>query len=343
MAGTISLCFSKAGLLNPSQLKHMEDIDAVILFGDGSPAALDAIIEMAKDLPPAIAKVDKVGIGITPKYNMRVISQDGELSKPNFLYDEDTKYKWFSKTIAAPQLDLYISDTYSRSSTRVKLEDDLIASFCYRAHLLWKLLLIVESTVAFPAVAMDQLLKLSYHLNPETMDVEVLRQETGIDSLEYNVHTNMLSVTLAGELFTVKLSFLNDVFEKMILPKFNGLYGRRLSISACIRGQDGTLSEPVDMSYGELGRIIEDMHHYVKEEIIDADHPMGPIDLVEFVKRVEINAHNCIWVEEGESLLSTIETHRHTLVSRSVSNDTDGLDMLGDTTENHLPKSVING
>lgn len=317
MVKVVNLIFSGAGVLNPSQIKvingESDPVD-VIIFGDGSSAAFSQIEEFAKknDLLPN--KVNKFGLGLSPLYDLRVINRSGEVSLPNYVYDYDTKVKWFCAQIAAPHLEILLSDVTSISQTQVKVDDDLKTTICYKSYTLWKMLQVIESQLDFPAVVIDKMTRWTQKLTPNTIDIDLLRKETGIESLDYNSTSDLLSIVVNDDIHTVKLSLLNDVYKNIILRQFNALFGRRLRISVSIINSSGVLTDPVDVSYGELGRIIDGMDIYTKVTTITDSSPMKPQDLIAFVKRVEINEHTCIWVEPGQSLLASIQSNKDQLV-----------------------------
>lgn len=317
MTKTVSLVFSQAGILNPSQVKVInggtEPVD-VLLFGNGSIEALEQMKAFYRESELDYKKVNRIGVGFTPLYDLRVVDKSGEVSLPNYVYDEDTRNKWFCANIAAPHIEILMSDITSQSQTQVKLDDDLNQMFCYKSYSLWKLLQVIEDKLCFPAIVLDKLARWTNRLKPQTMDVDFLRKETGVSSLDYNSTSDLLSMTIGEDIYTVKLSVLNDVYGKMILRQYNALYGRRLRIAVSILGASGTVTDPVDMSYGELGRIIEGMSIYTKETKIDAYHPMSSQDLVEFVKRVEIHDQTCIWADKGQSLLTVITDNDYLIV-----------------------------
>jgi hypothetical protein len=320
MTKTLSLAFSQAGILNPSQIKAInkesEPVD-VVLFGNGSVHSLEQIKAFASENELDITRINRLGLGIPPLYALRVTDKSGEISLPNYVYDEDTRAKWFCTNIAAPHVEIWLSDISSQSQTQVKLDSDLKQLICYKSYILWKLLQVIEEQLCFPAVVLDKMTRWTQRLTPQSMDIELLRKETGVASLDYNYTSDLLSMTIGEETYTVKLSMLDEIYGKMILRQFNSILGRRLHIAVAIGATGGTLTEPVNMSHGELGRIIEGMRIYTKETKIDDTNPLPSQDLVEFTKRVEINDQTCIWVEKDKSLLSTIETHFDRLVRRS--------------------------
>lgn len=346
MTKTIRLCFSQSGILNPSQLKALDPkqgVDELIFFGDGSAEALTYIQNYSDNPILQQNNIRKIGIGITPRYDLRVLAQDGSASLPNYVWDDETRNKWFCTKVAAPHVEIHLSDISSQSKTEVKLDRELTEKICYRSHMLWKLMLIVEARLSFPAMVIDRMTRWTYNLTPHTIDIELLRKETNVPSLDYSPMTDLLSMELAGETFTVKLSTLNEVYGQLVLPIFNSIQGRRHRMSVAVLQRDGQFSDSMDMSYGELGRYIESMSIYTKEEIIDRDHPMNPLDLIKFVERVEINDHTTIWVEQGDSLASTIETHRHRILFRSVGNDTEDPDDSQRFKDDPPEQSYVNG
>jgi len=327
MSKTISaLCFSKDGLLNPSSLTKIyeEDIDTVVFFSDGSEGSVEKIKEFSTNPVFSLEKIKSVGIAKTPRFEMRVIHEDNSLSKPHYVIDDETKIKWLCSQIAAPHVEIFLSDITSQSKTQAKVDKKMTESICYLGYKLWSLLLIIEERLCFPAVVIDKMTKWTYNLTPQTIDVELLRKETGLMSLDYNSNTDLLSVDVADEIFQVKLSILNEIYGSLILPFFNKLYGRRLRISVSIVGSDTKKSEAVDMSYGELGRIIEQMKIYAKEKKISPDDIILPDDLIAFSKKVKLDEESCFWIKGNETLEEVVNANISDILFRDTTDDSDG-------------------
>ena len=343
---TTSLCFTKDGIINPAGLRYISDnpdVNTIVLFGDGSQDALHHICEFGSNPVLSLPKIRRVGIGRTPAYDLRVLSSDGSASKPHYVFSEDAKTQWLCAKVAAPHMQIYLSDFTSQSETQAQLDQKRAETVCYVAHKLWSLLLVAEDRLCFPAVVIDRMTRWTYRLTPETIDIDLLRKETGLSTLSYNSTTDLLSVTVGGEEFVIKLSVLQEVYGSLILPFFNTILGRRLRISVAITGNGGHVSEPTDMSYGELGRIVEGMKIYTKEQRISVTDPMLPQDLLAFAKKVKIDDESCFWVDSGETLETTIEKHISKLLSGNLHNDNVGAGDSGSLDEDPEGQSVING
>ena len=311
MKRTTSLCFSKDGLINPESIKYLsnKDIDTVVLFSDGSKDAYDYMRNF--DFTSIINKVSYIGVGKTPLYEMRVIHPDSTLSKPHYVYSEDVRTKWICSKICAHHIKVNISDITSQSKTQVHLDHIQTELMCYLAYKLWVALKAAEDRLCFPAVVIDKMTRWTYSLTPETIDIKLLRKEVGLKSLDYNSVTDLLSVSLGEDIFSVKLSVLNAFYTECILPLFNAIYGRRLRIQISFRGSEGQLCDSVDISYGELGRIVEEMHVYAREKKISSDTPIDPEDLLAFAKKVKIDEESCLWPTHNQSIKNFIETNQN--------------------------------
>lgn len=324
MSFAASLCFTKDGLVNTPSLKLFEsnpNVNTVGLFGDGTEEALEhiaAYIEKTSSMGKANLRF---GLGRTPRYELRVKHRDGRVSRPHYVISDEVKAKWICAKIAAPYLKIYLSDISAEDGTEAELNSQMTEAVCYLSYNLWNLLQGAQDVLAFPAVIIDRLVQFTYYLTRETMDIEKLRGLTGFSKIAYNSNTDMLSVDVAGETFEVKLTTLNALYGEMILPFFNKIYGRRLSIKvAMTNGQDVT-STPVAMSFGDLGRAIEEMHIYVKERRVTPSDPIPLADLTEFTKRVLVDDSTCVWVGEHETVAEAIERNRHLLLSVNDANN----------------------
>lgn len=292
---TTSLCFNAKGLINPESINYLRNKggDTIVMFGDGTEEALQQIKTF--DISVFEGKVKQVGLGITPLYELRAISQNGQTSRPNYAYSEDVRVKWICSRICAPNFKIHISDHNSQTGTQMLMEPKQTEGICYNACRLWMLLRVVEDRLLFPALLMDRLLRFTYYLKPTTMNVEKLRKETGVQTLDYNPATDILSVEVGGDLFTIKMSVLDEIFGKLVLPHYNRIYGRRLRIRVAVKGSTGW-TEPVDMTYGELGRIVEQMLMHAKEKKITHETPLDPRDLLAYAKKVKVDRETCVWV-----------------------------------------------
>jgi hypothetical protein len=317
MKKSTSLCFTNTGLVNPHSLKFVKNkdyIDTILLFGDGSEEALEQIRTFQDNDIFNSGTIKHIGICKTPRFEMRVDKGDGVLSDPHYLYEQDSKDKWFCGKVAAPHFSIAISDITSSTGTQTILDREAKEALCFLAHRMWSIMMMVEERLAFPAIAIDLMTKWSYNLTPQTIDIELLRKETGLSTLEYNDQTDLLSVEVAGDIFFVKLSVLNETYGTLILPLFRSLKGRRLVITVALHGPSGELNDYTEMTYGQLGRIIETMRLYIRERKINKDNPIPKHDLLEWAKRVKPNDESCVWVEPGSSISKTLELHNNEFV-----------------------------
>lgn len=325
MKKSLCLCFSDRGLFNRRDIKLIETysaINTIVLASDGTEKSLEHIAKFQDN--PILKRhgIQRVGIARTPKCEMRVISPEGVVSDPNYILAKEDENKWLCAKVAAPLVKIFLSDITSQGGTQALLEKEATETVCFLAHKLWSLLLIVEERLCFPAVVIDQMTRWTYQLTPNTIDIALLRRETGLKTLDYNSTSDILSVEVASEIFTVKLSVLNEVYGSLILPFFNRLYGRRLRMVVSIMTYGGHSTEPTEMSYGQLGSIIEGMRVYVKKRDITNDDPIHIRSLFEWAKKVRIDDESCIWLTPNETLSSVIEAHRDQFVSASIEEHT---------------------
>lgn len=317
MKKSTSLCFTKEGLINPSALKFIQNkdhVDTLILFGDGSVEAFEHMKLFSDNELLKSDAVKHIAINRTPKYEMRVDKGDGDLSSPNYLYENDSKDKWFCSKVAAPHLSISITDVTSPNSNKTQLDREAKEALCFLSHKLWTVMLLVEERLCFPAVAIDTMTKWTYNLSYDTIDIDLLRKETGLSTLDYNPKTDLLEITVGQETFVVKLTVLNETYGTLILPLFRSLKGRRLNISVAIHGNNGDANDSTDMTYGQLGRLIESMRIYIREKAITVNNPIPKDDLLEWAKRVSIKDESCIWLGEGETVSSAIDALKEELL-----------------------------
>lgn len=332
MKKTTSLCFSQTGLLNPESLDYAEakQIDTIGLFCDGSEAAYQ---HMCNFIAVQSAKFPtwNFGLGRTPLYDLRVVGVDGTISKPHYVHSEDMKFKWVCAKIATPSLNISISDITKETATWVDLDANQTELITYLACRLWLMMLEAETRLCFPATVIDRLTRYTWSLTPETINIKTLREESGLESLDYNVQTDLLSVVVANDIFSVKLSVLNSFYKEFILPLFNSIYGRRLRIQVSVAGATGQFCEPVDMSYGDLGRLVEDMKSYAKEQRITADNSMDADDLLAYAKKVKVNEESCLWATEeqtlGDILIESHDVFVHPNASNNVTSESESSNM----------------
>jgi hypothetical protein len=316
MKKSTSLCFSATGLINTESLAFLQnkDVDTVVIFGDGSEEAFDQVKEFDYDQLFHTTSVTKVAIGRTPLYDLRAIHPDGSLSKPHYVGNNDLKTRWICANVCAPYLALSISDITSQSDTQVELDLRQTELMCYASYKLWQLMRQVEEELCFPAAVINRLITFTYSLKPNTIDIPQLRQQSGLSTLEYNPNTDLLAITVADDIFQVKLNLLDEFYGRYILPLFNEINGRRMRIRVSIKGTTGKFSEPVDSSYGELGRIVEEMMSSTRETMITPDCPMENDDLLAFAKKVKVNDESCIWLAKDKPVPEEIDRYRDALV-----------------------------
>jgi hypothetical protein len=321
MKKTASLCFNGTGLLNPEAIDFISnnpDIKDIVLFGDGSLEAFREVIKAYKEL--STTTTNRIGLGKTPAYELRVVNQDGSLSRPNYVYSDDVRIQWLCTKVCAPHMHIHLYNSTMDNATKVKLTRKQTENVCFLAYKLWDLILTVEDRLAFPAVVIEKLIEYTYYLTDNTMDIKKLRKETGIESLDYNTMTDLLSVEVLGDIFFVKLSVLNALYGELILPFFRDICGRKLSIDVSVVGISHRSEDVVTMSYGMLGRTMDEMKIGCRERPLSNTSLLDPIDLVMFAKKVKIDDETCLWVDE-ETSIETIEKDHIGLFVRGITVD----------------------
>lgn len=321
MKDTTNLCFSKDGVINPKALDYITSrgIESVVLFSDGSQEAFDRLSQF--DTASLGPLVTRIGIGFTPLYEMRVAHPNGSVSDPNYVYSEDVRIRWICSMICSHFIKVNLSDVTSRVVTQAELDPKATEVVCYLAYRLWTVLKQAEDRLHFPAMVLDTLTRFTYYLTKETIDVPTLRRKSGLDTLSYNHVTDVLSVVVGNEEFIVKLSILNDLYGELILPIFNLIYGRRMRIVTSVMGFDGQFSEPSDMTYGQLGRVVEEMEMFSRCREVSAESPLDASDLLSFVKKVSLNDESCVWVSSSQDFQQTLHRYKDQLVRVSSKHD----------------------
>jgi hypothetical protein len=324
MKTTRSLCFTNQGLVNPTSLSYIRDnnVEIVALISDGSEAAFQHMLNFHPATLPST--VQQVGIGRVPMYELRVVMSDGKLSLPHYVGSEKIYREWLSKEVAARYVRITIWDISNTNSSKVELDESATEAMCLMAYSLWSTILIAEERLSFPAAIIDRLATHTYFLQKSTMNIKLLREEIGVKSLDYNEADDTLSVEVAGDIYTIKLSLLHTTFIELILPMFNAMYGRRYRIQAAILGDTDKISEPSEMSFGDLGRVIHELEGFVRRRLITRDNPIDASDLVEFAKKVEVNDESCFWPEADQSIAATLQYYHDDIVRRDPRDDTDG-------------------
>ncbi len=326
------LLFSSKGLLNPGVLTSLEDyaqtqhISKLLLIGDGSSMAVEHMRQLQLNQLPR--QIEQIGIMPTPRYAMRIKKFDGTLSGPHYLYKGNDRLKWICSQICSYMMEIHLIDTGSQSSTEVLLDEKQTDLVCYMSYRLWSVLKLVEDRYCFPAIVVDRLLRYSYHMTKQTMDIDFLRQEIGIASLNYDERTDLLSVSVSDEEYTIKLSVLNEVYDKLLLPIFNSMYGRRLHMRVAMLNHEGPPSEKITTTYGELGRHVEDLRRFVAEDPITADHPITEQDLVVYARKLRLDEEESFWMPRQDDFDLFLKEHYDLLVPQLVQEEDDSLNLF---------------
>lgn len=311
MKASASLCYNSQGLINTDAVEYIEknNINKVVLFTDGSEEALERLVEHV--VMEDYLKGKTIGLGKVPLYELRVVNQEGHISSPNYVYDEKVKLEWLCAKVCAPHLNI---NMYKKNERYQELTRKQIENICYLSYKLFNLINTAENRLAFPAVILDRLAPYTYYLTPETMNIKEVREKTGLHSLEYNSDTLMLTIDILGDVSTVKITLLNDLYGELILPFFNKLYGRKVRID--VKGNDLTCCphEFTKMTYWELGRLVESMRIGSSERKITTTSLIESSDLIKFAKKVEINDTSCLWLDGTKTIQEVIEENKSLFV-----------------------------
>lgn len=325
-----SLCFTPAGLITPPATST-DTIQNLVLFGDGSAEAIDRMRD--PEIQTLVDSLDAKHLYIcrTPLYEMRVRHQDNQVSQPHYVFTEADRIRWFCAKVAAPHFEILLSTANSKTTTQVKLDKENTEAICYIAYNLWQLIEQVSDRLCFPALALERMMLSTFYLHPQRMNIEALREATGLSALEYHHATETLQICVGEEVFTVKISLLNDLYGDLILPYFRKFRGHRVGLEVAVASMGShtlkagmqSFSEPLAMSLGELGSIISAMEIYASYRKIEAESPLEPGDLKAFAKHVRIDSESCFTVEEGETIADALDRLSPLLVRANANDDTE--------------------
>lgn len=338
MSATKYLLFTEKGIINPGTLSSLEDyvqaqnISRLLLIGDGSARSVEYMRHLQiKNLPN---QIEQIGIMPTPRYEMRIKKFDGTLSLPHYLYKSEDRLKWICSQICSYMMAIHLIDTGSQSSTEVLLDEKQTELICYLSYRLWTVLKLAEDRYCFPAIIIDRLMRYSYHMTQETMDIDLLRKEIGIESLNYDYNSDLLSVQIRDDEYNIKLSVLNEVYGKLLLPIFNSMYGRRLHMRVTMLNHEGHPSEKINMTYGELGRHVEDLRRFVQETPINQDHLMSEQDLNIYARKLRLDEKESHWMERDDDFEAFLTKHYDLIVPLiPVKNEEDQLTLFDNHSE----------
>ena len=288
------LCFNAEGIINPDTLKQIEqdNTDSVILSHNGTTAGLEQLCRVKLGIFPE--SVTKIGIAKTPEYEVRAVGPEGNLTAPLYFLNEDVRDLWFCNTIIAEELEISIRERSRKSDTWAILPDDMSGSQAYLALRLWKLMEVIDKQLAFPAAVIERLIDHTYYLTKGSMDINHLRQKTGIEKLSYNSILGVVTLEVGGELYSVGLDVLNHAYGEIILPYYRSIKGRnrRLAIRAKNHA-DGVM--PTEMSFGILGKLVSDRRCAYREKVIGDNHPISDEDLLLYAQEADNDVAVSFW------------------------------------------------
>jgi hypothetical protein len=314
MRATTSIYFTKDGLSNPEAADFFlaNRIETLVVFSDGSQEAYDHITRY--DFSKLVRSPTQLAFARVPLWDLRMRGPDGAISQPNYVFSDQNRVDWLCRNICAPLIEISIFDVSKGDTTKTQMTRTQVELMCDMAYGFWGLLKVAESHLGFPAIVIDALTRETRSLSRQAMDIEQLRRETGLNTLDYNDNSDTLSVTIASEIFTVKLSVLDAFFKNYILPFFNKNLGRRYRLEVSIVGimEQGRVAQ--QMSYGELGRQLEQMEGLIKQYRITATSPMRLEDLVLYSKKVSIHVESCLFGQREQAIHDLIQDAEKILV-----------------------------
>lgn len=310
-----SLCFTKHGLINHKEIDYINSnkITNVILIGDGTSKGLKYIKDF--DQSRLGSHVEKIGIAKLPLFQMRVVSEDGSVSKPHYLYDEVTKLKWFCSQVAAPHIVIFIPDPKVEYFEPIELPRQQVEDLCYISYLMWHALLVIEERLAFPAALINKLMELERSpdgpfLIPGQIDIEKFRVATGIDSLHYSNESDMLSVVVSDDIFTLKVGLLNDIFRNILFPFIESTGFETWMFMIHVKGLALYTKKTSGISFMDLGKIIESLRLSCQEKMITEQSPIEELDLIMFSEKFRTDDQACVWANETNTIKNIITERR---------------------------------
>ena len=312
------MCFTKSGILNPETIDEItrRNLRSTLFFADGSEDAFQHIKEF--DTSKLGSRLFSLGLMHTPIAEMRVRIPDGSPSIPTFVINSEDKAKTLVTKVCSPLLDLAISDITSSTQTWSHLRRKEKEAVCYLSYMLWGRLLVAEERLAFPAAAMDAMVRWNRSFLPQSIDLELVRKETGLSSLQYHAPTDTLSIDVAGDLFTVRLSVLDQFYKEYIQPLMSDMFGSDIRLRVVKTDIDGQRSEPTMLSYGQLGKLVDDMSRYIDTRLITSDSPIHSQDLKTYAYKAKVSPDVCQWVNCKANWAEAVDYAKPILVPSTV-------------------------
>ena len=290
-----SFCFTENGLLNPEAIDFMNthETKEIALFTDGTVSARLHRLDFCNTFysPKFVERIINVGV---PKYELRVIGEGGQVSRPHYAYTDEVAMKWMCAKVAAPHISLYVSAKRpgidpSKPRPSIKVDRKMAETICYLANKLWQVFLVLENETTFPAVLFEKLVGYTYYLTEKTMEIDTLNHLVGTERMEYHAPTKTLSVQISGSTHAIDIRRLNTIYGEFVLPLYRDLQGRRLEWSY---SEFGNLGTATPISIGMLGRMVEECWHKCVKKTISNRKPIAPDDLLAFSKKAELNDEN---------------------------------------------------
>ena len=307
------------GVQNPKAFDYIQthsNITHLIFFTDGSSNALDYLANIK--IPQALYDRLTIGVAKTPLFEAMLRQSDSATSKPVYFHDAQAFDGWLCQDVVAPALQIWAQERGQPEATQVELSSSAVKGLTTLCYNLWKMLQIVEHGLGFPWVAIDALCSHTYYLTSRTMDIELLREATCLHTLDYLEASDLLTLNVLDEPYSVRLYGLNKVYDNIILPKFNALYGRRYQFRVSVIHNGNRLAEPILVSHGQIGQLVADQQRNVVTHVINDEHPIAFHHLKERAAKVTFDDRTCWWLENYPDLVHLVENLRQERINTAI-------------------------
>lgn len=181
-----------------------------------------------------------------PFYGLRIKNKKYKDTGIIYIRNADELVNALAMNVYYPSVEVavFAADVFDKPKVLNKQEFVEFARIvCHVGGLIERL---AEQHVINPLI-LEQLTHVTHYLTPETMDINVLKQTLGNDSISYDAKNNILMMSIGRRDLTISLHALRDTLYQEVLPFLNKIAWRNWGVLVSTKHTDMYKDTPMSL------------------------------------------------------------------------------------------------
>jgi hypothetical protein len=286
MNNTVILGFTKHMLVNKKEFERKTDpkvatgdVD-VLVITDGTERGFKRMLETISSPYVRNRRFGKLLISPTPEYIVRAKLPDGTLGPRTFLGNHHIRVRWLCGHIMRTVTQ--IASIEQRGVIKTEFAPNESERIATAAHEYWGDLCKIQRQLAFPAIALAELIRYWRTISVASFDHKKLLEQMGIEGMAYSTYTENFMLDIGADTFSVSRPLLVHLISDLVYPRYGAAIESDYRVTLKLRGEGDESLLLENISLATFGCAMDELGNRLDQTIISERRPMSTDILMEY-------------------------------------------------------------